>query len=87
MTEVNSQHSYTVVVVGASGDLAKKKTYPALFALYSNSLLPENTLIYGYARSELSDEKFRESITPRYEQVVDKGSGQCTVLFRLMFFW
>lgn len=25
----------TVVVLGASGDLAKKKTYPALFALYS----------------------------------------------------
>lgn len=26
---------FTVVVLGASGDLAKKKTYPALFALYS----------------------------------------------------
>lgn len=25
----------TVVVLGASGDLAKKKTYPALYALYS----------------------------------------------------
>lgn len=26
---------FTVVVLGASGDLAKKKTYPALFALFS----------------------------------------------------
>ena len=25
----------TIVVLGASGDLAKKKTYPALFQLYS----------------------------------------------------
>lgn len=25
----------SIVVMGASGDLAKKKTYPALFALYS----------------------------------------------------
>ena len=26
---------FTVVVLGASGDLAKKKTFPALFLLYS----------------------------------------------------
>jgi hypothetical protein len=25
----------SIVVMGASGDLAKKKTYPALYALYS----------------------------------------------------
>jgi glucose-6-phosphate 1-dehydrogenase len=30
-----------VVVVGASGDLAKKKIFPALFALYYEGLLPE----------------------------------------------
>jgi hypothetical protein len=27
----------TVVVVGASGDLAKKKTYPSLLALYDGT--------------------------------------------------
>ena len=32
----------TVVVIGASGDLAKKKTYPSLFALYCGNLLPEH---------------------------------------------
>ena len=31
----------TVVVVGASGDLAKKKIFPALFALYYEGLLPD----------------------------------------------
>lgn len=67
MSENTDDQSFIVVVVGASGDLAKKKTYPALFALFSNSLLPENTCIYGYARSELSDEKFRENIAPRYD--------------------
>jgi glucose-6-phosphate 1-dehydrogenase len=30
-----------VVVLGASGDLAKKKIFPALFALYYEGLLPE----------------------------------------------
>jgi len=35
-----SQSSLTVVVVGASGDLAKKKIFPALFALFYEGLLP-----------------------------------------------
>lgn len=41
--EVNdwSTTSLSVVVVGASGDLAKKKIFPALFALYYEGLLPE----------------------------------------------
>jgi glucose-6-phosphate 1-dehydrogenase len=29
------------VVVGASGDLARKKIFPALFALYHEGMLPE----------------------------------------------
>lgn len=36
-----TQASLTVVVVGASGDLAKKKIFPALFALYYENLLPD----------------------------------------------
>ncbi|KAI8918577.1 glucose-6-phosphate dehydrogenase, partial [Powellomyces hirtus] len=45
------------------GDLAFKKTYPALFGLYKNSLLPQNFSIVGYARSaiELADFKSRVS--------------------------
>jgi hypothetical protein len=33
--------SLSVVVLGASGDLAKKKIFPALFSLYYEGLLPE----------------------------------------------
>ena len=38
----------SVVVVGASGDLARKKIFPALYALYHEGMLPE-------VRSELRD--------------------------------
>lgn len=31
----------SITVVGASGDLAKKKIFPALFALYYEDWLPE----------------------------------------------
>ena len=57
-----STSSLTVVVVGASGDLARKKIYPALFALFYEGHLPPNFQIFGYARSELTDEAFRTSI-------------------------
>lgn len=42
---------YVFVVFGASGDLAKKKVYPTLWALHRDDLLPQDTVIIGYARS------------------------------------
>jgi glucose-6-phosphate 1-dehydrogenase len=53
------QVGLTIFVIGASGDLAKKKTYPSLFALYLSGYLPEHAIIVGYARSEKTDESFR----------------------------
>lgn len=54
----------TIFVVGASGDLAKKKTYPSLFDLFCHSFLPEKTAICGYARSKKTDDEFRDHIAP-----------------------
>ncbi|CAH0489513.1 unnamed protein product [Peronospora farinosa] len=54
----------TVFVIGASGDLAKKKTYPSLFALYASGYLPEHVVIVGYARSTKKDADFRKQIAP-----------------------
>ena len=53
-----------VIIVGASGDLAKKKTYPSLLSLFAGSLLPSNVVIYGYARSKITDEQLRAKIRP-----------------------
>jgi Glucose-6-phosphate dehydrogenase, NAD binding domain len=50
--------SLAIVVVGASGDLAKKKTFPALYELFLANLLPRSTILFGYARSEMAEEKF-----------------------------
>eukprot|EP00727_Mastigamoeba_balamuthi_P012813 m51a1_g8154 putative glucose-6-phosphate 1-dehydrogenase (518) ;mRNA; f:56391-58176 len=52
----------TVVVLGASGDLAKKKIYPSLFNLRAAGLLPEKLCVVGYARTEMTDEAFRKRI-------------------------
>ncbi|GMH46074.1 hypothetical protein BSKO_14038 [Bryopsis sp. KO-2023] len=54
--------SLSIVVVGASGDLARKKILPALFALYYEGMLPEKFQIFGYARSGMTDSDFRTAI-------------------------
>jgi glucose-6-phosphate 1-dehydrogenase len=50
-------------VLGASGDLAKKKTYPALFGLFRNGFLPHNTKIVGYARTKMDHDQYIERVT------------------------
>ncbi len=59
-----------IVIVGASGDLARQKIAPALFALFCQGLLPERCQIIGFARSDYTDDSFRarlaETLTCRY---------------------
>lgn len=50
------------VVVGASGDLAARKIYPALFSLYCRGLLPADFHVAGFARTSLDNDSFRERI-------------------------
>eukprot|EP01055_Gregarina_sp_Pseudo9_P005215 Gregarina_sp_Pseudo_9__5214@NODE_578_length_2556_cov_30_349225_g547_i0_p1_GENE_NODE_578_length_2556_cov_30_349225_g547_i0NODE_578_length_2556_cov_30_349225_g547_i0_p1_ORF_typecomplete_len808_score178_33G6PD_C/PF02781_16/4_7e115G6PD_N/PF00479_22/5_1e51Glucosamine_iso/PF01182_20/5_2e42_NODE_578_length_2556_cov_30_349225_g547_i0272450 len=49
-----NQECLTVVILGASGDLAMKKTYPAMFSLFCSHNLPDDVHIAGYARSKLT---------------------------------
>ncbi|KAK9272587.1 hypothetical protein L1049_002961 [Liquidambar formosana] len=53
----------SIIVLGASGDLAKKKTFPALFNLYRQGFLqPSEVYIFGYARTKISDDELRNRI-------------------------
>ncbi len=49
-----------VVIFGASGDLTQRKLMPALYSLAFRRLLPERFAIVGAARSEATDDEFRE---------------------------
>lgn len=52
-----------IIVLGASGDLAKKKTYPALFGLFGAGLLPKDIKIVGYARTKMDEAEYHKRIT------------------------
>ncbi|MDD2238038.1 MAG: glucose-6-phosphate dehydrogenase, partial [Kiritimatiellae bacterium] len=67
MSSASSEPSefLAVVILGASGDLAQRKIYPALFALYCQGFLPASFKVYGYARSTFSPEEWGERILSR----------------------
>ena len=48
-----------IIVVGASGDLSRRKLLPALYDLSAADLLPRRGSIIGLARRDLDDESFR----------------------------
>jgi glucose-6-phosphate 1-dehydrogenase len=48
-----------LVVFGASGDLTRRKIFPALYALAVRELLPESFAVVGVARTEWSDDEYR----------------------------
>lgn len=54
-----SQHSETLLLFGATGDLSRRMLLPSLYALHSDELIAPNLRIFGTARSEHDDDSFR----------------------------
>ncbi len=56
----------TIVIFGASGDLAGRKLLPALYHLDRRGLLHEKSRIVGCARTPMSDESFRNMLKEKW---------------------
>jgi len=54
-----SQQSQTMLLFGATGDLARRMLLPSLYSLHADGLLAADVRIVGTARSEHSDESYR----------------------------
>ncbi|SFB44727.1 glucose-6-phosphate 1-dehydrogenase [Cohnella sp. OV330] len=52
----------TFVLFGATGDLAKRKIYPALFNLFVRGKLPQAFSVVGLGRREWTDEVFQAAV-------------------------
>src|SRR5277367_4362006 len=50
------------VIFGATGDLTHRKIVPAFYHLAKNGLLPEGSVIIGFARRPKTDEEFRKDL-------------------------
>nr|WP_245339086.1 glucose-6-phosphate dehydrogenase [Paenibacillus shirakamiensis] len=52
----------TFVLFGATGDLAKRKIYPALYNLFIDHKLPAEFSVFGLGRKEIADVDFQASV-------------------------
>ena len=63
----------TLVLFGATGDLARRMLLPSLYGLDSDNLLPENLRIIGTARTELDDAGFRARSDATLQEYLPEG--------------
>lgn len=80
--EQKSSHTNThiFIILGASGDLAKKKIYPTLWWLFRDGLLPQHTYFVGFSRSNLTVEDIKTACLP-YMKVTDEESKCLSTFF------
>src|SRR5262249_30543628 len=65
----------TIVIFGASGDLAQRKLIPALYQLQRGGYLPERYAVVGFSRTPMSDEQYREAMRNVLRERVGDGAG------------
>jgi glucose-6-phosphate 1-dehydrogenase len=71
----------TLLLFGATGDLAQRMLLPSLFALHADRLLPPDLAILGTARSDMSSDGFRalaEAALAKYLPADRRRSGSST---------
>lgn len=61
-----------MVIFGATGDLTKRKLFPALYNLAKEDFLPHNFAVIGVGRQELSSEEFRAQTIANLREFVSR---------------
>jgi glucose-6-phosphate 1-dehydrogenase len=64
-----------LVVLGASGDLAHRKLYPAIGSLAARDQLPEHFALVGVARTEYDDDDFRTTVVEAVKAAHPDAAG------------
>ncbi|KAH8371195.1 hypothetical protein KR093_006476 [Drosophila rubida] len=66
-SDPTNETAYSFVVFGASGRLALRKIFPALWQLYRDNLLPQGTKIFTFSRTRLELARFRIKCVPHMQ--------------------
>ena len=63
----------TLLLFGATGDLARRMLLPSLYGLDADGLLPDDLSVVGTARTELDDEAWRQRALEALQQYLPEG--------------
>ncbi len=67
---------HILVIFGASGDLARRKLFPALFSLHLQHLLPQPFLMLGVGRTAFTDQAFRDAMRKDLDRFAPAAPGE-----------
>jgi glucose-6-phosphate 1-dehydrogenase len=74
----------TLLLFGATGDLARRMLLPSLYGLDSDGLLPDDLRIIGTARTELDDDAFRGKARGALDEHLPAGFSQPELVERFL---
>lgn len=69
-TEIDSADSCVMVIFGATGDLTKRKLYPALYNLKREKYLPEDFAVIGLGRETMTTDEFRKKLCSNMREFI-----------------
>jgi glucose-6-phosphate 1-dehydrogenase len=75
ISEAKKPEPFTLVLFGATGDLAGRKLFPALASLLKDRYLPEQFAIVGIGRRDKTDQGFRDDVK---KDLAEFGDGTST---------
>src|SRR5437588_11008498 len=75
---VQPPEPFTLVILGATGDLASRKLLPALHGLWQGRLLPQEFALVGVGRRDKDDSAFREDVRTAVAKVRQSSAAQGT---------
>jgi glucose-6-phosphate 1-dehydrogenase len=67
---------FTLVIFGASGDLARRKLIPALYHLQDDKFLPDRYAVVGFSRTPMSDDAYRQKMTEALTETLGADGGK-----------
>jgi glucose-6-phosphate 1-dehydrogenase len=72
--------AFDLVIFGGTGDLARRKIFPGLYRRFQSGQMPPEARIIGAARSDMTDDSFRQMIAEAIAEFVGEGQRDPVVV-------
>ena len=81
-----TEPSATLILFGATGDLAHRMLFPSLYNLLTDNLLPDDFLILASGRTAMDDDHFRDQVDAALHKYLpeDRYDGEIAARLRAM---
>ncbi|MGA4720114.1 glucose-6-phosphate dehydrogenase [Fictibacillus nanhaiensis] len=84
---IHSIPNASIVLFGATGDLAHRKLFPALYQLYQKGHMKENFSVVGVSRKEFSHEEFQAEVASAIHEHAKGADRQIVEKFASHFYY